>query len=70
MCMYKHIYYISASIKSIEDIAVGDTVYDIDNPTDKTLNEIVSISENGYYFEYGCDYTKVNINEFKEIKDE
>ena len=26
--------------------------------------------ENGYYFEYGCDYTKVNINEFKEIKDE
>ena len=23
----------------------------IDNPTDKTLNEIVSISENGYYFE-------------------
>ena len=26
--------------------------------------------ENGYYFEYGCDYTKVKINEFKEIKDE
>ena len=26
--------------------------------------------ENGYYFEYGCDYTKVNINEFKEMKDE
>ena len=25
--------------------------------------------ENGYYFEYGCDYTKVNINEFKEVKD-
>ncbi len=30
--------YISASIKSIEDIAVGDTVYDIDNPTDKPLD--------------------------------
>ena len=26
--------------------------------------------DNGYYFEYGCEYTKVNINEFKEIKDE
>ena len=26
--------------------------------------------ENGYYFEYGCDYTKVSINEFKEMKDE
>ena len=26
--------------------------------------------KNGFYFEYGCDYTKVNINEFKEIKDE
>lgn len=26
--------------------------------------------ENGYYFEYGCEYTKVNINEFREIKDE
>ena len=26
--------------------------------------------ENGYYFEYGCDYTKVKINEFKEMKDE
>ena len=23
--------------------------------------------ENGYYFEYGCDYIKVNINEFKEV---
>ena len=24
--------------------------------------------ENGYYFEYGCEYTKININDFKEIK--
>ena len=24
--------------------------------------------ENGYYFEYGCEYTKININNFKEIK--
>ena len=23
--------------------------------------------ENGYYFEYGCDYIKININEFKEV---
>ena len=26
--------------------------------------------ENGYYFEYGCDYTKVKIEDFKEVKDE
>ena len=26
--------------------------------------------ENGYYFEYGCEYTKVKIKDFKEIKDE
>ena len=25
--------------------------------------------ENGYYFEYGCEYTKININDFKEIKE-
>lgn len=25
--------------------------------------------ENGYYFEYGCDFTKININDFKEIKE-
>ena len=24
--------------------------------------------ENGYYFEYCCEYTKININDFKEIK--
>ena len=24
--------------------------------------------ENGYYFEYGCEYTKINISDFKEIK--
>ena len=24
--------------------------------------------ENDYYFEYGCEYTKININDFKEIK--
>ena len=24
--------------------------------------------ENGYYFEYGCEYTKININDFKEIR--
>ena len=24
--------------------------------------------KNGYYFEYGCEYTKININDFKEIK--
>ncbi len=24
--------------------------------------------ENGYYFEYGCEYTKININDFKEVK--
>ena len=22
--------------------------------------------ENGYYFEYGCDYTKINLNDFEE----
>jgi len=26
--------------------------------------------ESGYYFEYGCDYTKVKIEDFKEVKDE
>ena len=26
--------------------------------------------KNGYYFEYGCDYTKVKIEDFKEVKDE
>ena len=26
--------------------------------------------ENGLYFEYGCDYTKINIKDFKEVKDE
>ena len=25
--------------------------------------------KNGYYFEYGCEYTKININDFKEIKE-
>ncbi len=30
--------YIAASIKSIQDIAVGDTVYDVENPTDKALD--------------------------------
>ncbi len=30
--------YITASIKSIEDIAVGDTVYDIENPTKEPLD--------------------------------
>ncbi len=30
--------YIAASIKSIQDIEVGDTVYDVDNPTDKALD--------------------------------
>ena len=25
--------------------------------------------ENGCYFEYGCEYTKININDFKEIKE-
>ena len=25
--------------------------------------------KNGYYFEYGCDYTKVKIKDFKEVKD-
>lgn len=25
--------------------------------------------ENGYYFEYGCQFTKININDFKEIKE-
>lgn len=24
--------------------------------------------ENGYYFKYGCEYTKININDFKEVK--
>ncbi|MBQ9782632.1 MAG: translation elongation factor 4, partial [Clostridia bacterium] len=30
--------YIAASIKSIQDIEVGDTVYDVDNPTDSALD--------------------------------
>ncbi len=30
--------YIAASIKSIQDIEVGDTVFDVDNPTDKALD--------------------------------
>ena len=25
--------------------------------------------ENGYYFEYGCEYTKVKIKDFEEIKE-
>ena len=25
--------------------------------------------ESGYYFEYGCEFTKININDFKEIKE-
>lgn len=25
--------------------------------------------ENGYYFEYGCEFTKININDFKEMKE-
>ena len=25
--------------------------------------------ENGYYFEYGCEFTKININDFKVIKE-
>ena len=25
--------------------------------------------ENGYYFEQGCEFTKININDFKEIKE-
>ena len=25
--------------------------------------------ENGYYFEYGCEYTKINVNDFKEVID-
>ena len=24
--------------------------------------------KNGYYFEYGCEYKKININDFKEVK--
>ena len=28
----------------------------------------LSQDENGYYFEYGCEYTKININDFKEVK--
>ena len=23
--------------------------------------------ENGYYFEYGCDYTKINLNDFQKV---
>ena len=26
--------------------------------------------ENGYYFEYGCDYTKIKIEDFKEAKED
>ena len=26
--------------------------------------------ENGYYFEYGCDYTKIKIEDFKEVKED
>ena len=26
-------------------------------------------TENDFYFEYGCDYTKVYIKDFKEIKE-
>ena len=26
--------------------------------------------ENGYYFEYGCDYTKIKIKDFKEVKED
>ena len=26
--------------------------------------------ENGLYFEYGCDYTKINVNDFEEVTDE
>jgi hypothetical protein len=25
--------------------------------------------DNGYYFEYGCDYSKINISDFKEVKE-
>ena len=25
--------------------------------------------ENGYYFEYGCEYTKINVKDFKEVKE-
>ena len=25
--------------------------------------------ENGYYFEYGCEFAKINIKDFKEIKE-
>ena len=24
--------------------------------------------ENGFYFEYGCEYHKIKINDFKEVK--
>ena len=24
--------------------------------------------KNGFYFEYGCDYQKIKINDFKEVK--
>ena len=24
--------------------------------------------ENGLYFEYGCEYRKINVNDFKEVK--
>ena len=23
--------------------------------------------KNGYYFEYGCDYKKINLNDFQEV---
>lgn len=26
--------------------------------------------EHGYYFEYGCDYTKIKIEDFKEVKED
>ena len=26
--------------------------------------------QNGYYFEYGCEYTKVMIGDFKEVKED
>ena len=25
--------------------------------------------ENGYYFEYGCEYKKISVNDFKEVKE-
>ena len=27
-------------------------------------------NDKGYYFEYGCDYTKINVNDFEEVTDE